>query len=147
MCLPYSTTALKQTQISKELRSHLFRILLCRTGSTSVQKVNDFLKSSSGCHKALKSYQLWFFSLFTFSVLFLMSVLICPVPVDVLADFNMYVTVIKDFYRCKLSHFLSKITPTNLKWAKQIYEPFFETVRPTLSSVSPLPRGHQAQGF
>ena len=44
-----------------------------------------------------------------------MSVLICPVPVDVLADFNMYVTVIKDFYRCKLSHFLSKITPTHLK--------------------------------
>ena len=88
----------------KELRSHLFRILLCRTGNTSVQKVNDFLKSSSGCHKGLNQYQLWFF-LSTFSVLFLMSVLICPVPIDVLADFNMCVTVIKDFCRCKLSHF------------------------------------------
>lgn len=75
--------------------------------------MNDFLKSSSGCHKGLNQYQLWFFSLFTFSVLFLISVFICSVPVDVLADFNMYVTVIKDFCRCKLSHFLSKITPTH----------------------------------
>lgn len=114
MCLPYSITALKETQISKELRSHLFRILLCRTGNTSVQKVNDFLKSSSGCHKGLNQYRLWFF-LSTSSVLFLMSVLICPVPVDVLADFNLCVTVIKDFCHCKLSHFLSKITPTHSK--------------------------------
>ena len=54
-----------------------------------------------------KSVSVFFF--FSFSVLLLMSVHICPVHVDMLADFNMYVTVIKDFHYYKLSHFLVKL--------------------------------------